>query len=161
MTIVCFGKKRSSQLPKLSVSCWHSIWKLNFIQVRTFSRQEGARDCRWWLSLIGLLKVQTLHPGGHDSLFSGLWCSWPEKALNLFLSDIHFQYLWFIFSYLLVVQWVLICRCSSAFFLYLSPQARKVEPPHDISVCLWELRVSGQLRGKSGGPDPSGTVQQW
>lgn len=49
-----------------------------------------------------------------------MFMTMPEKALNLFLfsrsqSDIHFQNLWFNFHYLLMVQWVIICGCPSAF----------------------------------------------
>ncbi len=45
---------------------------------------------------------------------------------------------------------------------YISLQTRVLEPSQNTEVHLTGgLRVSGQLHGKSGGPDPWGTVLQW
>ena len=136
-------------------AAWHSIWKLNF---------HWRQDLQWGGKSKGLQVVTALNWTGkgqinprsehshNNSLFTGQWCSWSylKRPLISFCQDIHIQNLWFSFHYLRSPS---VCPFGS----------RLQEPSHDPWVCLTGegLRVSGRLRGKSGGPGPWGTVPHW
>lgn len=77
-SFVLLGKGGRGCLQSWVSTTWHSIWKLNLIQVETFCREEKTKGLQWLQSLLGLLKVR-LSPGQNAP--TKMVMTTPEKAL--------------------------------------------------------------------------------
>lgn len=95
MTIICFGKKKSQLLSKLSVSC---------MALNLETKLHSSQDLQWTGRSEGLQVVTILnwivkgqtdprsrHSLQYNTTTRSEGSDVHEKALNLFLSDIHFQ----------------------------------------------------------------------
>lgn len=165
MTIICSRAKKDI-IVVFKVACQRcntQFGSYTSFDTRPFSVEERERVCRWRVCITAESQTNLLRYSHHNTtwqliLQAEIFMTTSKNTPDLFHSGIHYQNLWSNFHYLHRVQWVILCRCPSAF----PYRPGLLDQSHGTQLDLdGELRVSGQLHGKSGGPGLWETVLQW